>query len=455
MKGCLAAFAILVGFAALAAAGHHLVWQVRLSSAVKALGERGVPLTLAGLETLYPSVPARENAAEVYRQAFEAFRADESRLMMRAWTTYYQPFLMMEKHVCATPLKQEMKDGIAHHETANAAALEFLQAASLLRQCRFPVDLKRGVRLGSPLGEEESLEHLAKLRELSEMLALQVLLHAENQEPELACHRILLITAMSRLLENEPVLHSQRARAAYNERAFRALEQALNRTRFTDGQLQRLSESFASAECPQAMAKALEAEQAFVVLTGDAWLRDTVERNGGTLLTLLLKHQQWVGLMDRDKTLYVQLSSRLVDAARHPSPAALETGLALNKEIWGAFIPNAVFRLFFLGKQIDALETQAADVARMRIARTSLAVERWRAAKGSLPSSLADLVPDYLPSPLEDPFDGKPVRYRQTAKGYVVYSVGEDQQDDGGNVDEHSTGSDIALAVQGVGNEDG
>ncbi len=30
-------------------------------------------------------------------------------------------------------------------------------------------------------------------------------------------------------------------------------------------------------------------------------------------------------------------------------------------------------------------------------------------------------------------FDGQPLRYKKLAKGYVVYSVGEDGKDDGGD----------------------
>ena len=71
-------------------------------------------------------------------------------------------------------------------------------------------------------------------------------------------------------------------------------------------------------------------------------------------------------------------------------------------------------------------------VAQVRTARTALAVERYRLAHGTLPGGLADLVPDYLDGVPEDPFDGRPLRYKKLEKGYVVYSVGEDGKDDGG-----------------------
>jgi len=71
--------------------------------------------------------------------------------------------------------------------------------------------------------------------------------------------------------------------------------------------------------------------------------------------------------------------------------------------------------------------------ATLRCCCASLAVERYRLANGALPDSLGDLVPKFLDAVPIDPFDGQPLRYRKLTKGYVVYSVGEDGKDDGGD----------------------
>jgi hypothetical protein len=69
-----------------------------------------------------------------------------------------------------------------------------------------------------------------------------------------------------------------------------------------------------------------------------------------------------------------------------------------------------------------------------RLAAAALAV-RWYAAEhaGALPARLADLVPDYLPSvPLDPLADAKPLGYVANSERPVVYSVGENGNDDGG-----------------------
>jgi hypothetical protein len=49
-----------------------------------------------------------------------------------------------------------------------------------------------------------------------------------------------------------------------------------------------------------------------------------------------------------------------------------------------------------------------------------------------LPQTLADLTPTFLPAIPADPFDGSPLRFRRLERGFVVYSVAADGQDDEG-----------------------
>ena len=61
-----------------------------------------------------------------------------------------------------------------------------------------------------------------------------------------------------------------------------------------------------------------------------------------------------------------------------------------------------------------------------------MAVERFRLANDRWPERLEDLVPAYLSKIPIDPFDGRPLRFRRLKDGVIIYTVGEDQKDDGG-----------------------
>jgi len=66
---------------------------------------------------------------------------------------------------------------------------------------------------------------------------------------------------------------------------------------------------------------------------------------------------------------------------------------------------------------------------------TKFAVERFRRHHGHLPAALIELVPKFLAGVPTDPNDGLPLRYRVTPSGYVIYSVGLDGVDDGGQAE--------------------
>ncbi|MEO6181502.1 MAG: hypothetical protein ABIP71_00020, partial [Verrucomicrobiota bacterium] len=66
------------------------------------------------------------------------------------------------------------------------------------------------------------------------------------------------------------------------------------------------------------------------------------------------------------------------------------------------------------------------------LAQVALALEQFRGKKGELPENLNSLSPLFLKSTPDYPFDGKPLRYKRLEKGYVIYSIGPDTQDNGG-----------------------
>ncbi len=63
---------------------------------------------------------------------------------------------------------------------------------------------------------------------------------------------------------------------------------------------------------------------------------------------------------------------------------------------------------------------------------TDLALREFHLDRRSYPASLSELVPDYLPSPPLDPFSGQSLHYRQQNETYVLYSIGPNQANDGG-----------------------
>jgi hypothetical protein len=89
---------------------------------------------------------------------------------------------------------------------------------------------------------------------------------------------------------------------------------------------------------------------------------------------------------------------------------------------------NSVSELIVLEEQFCAHQ------ARLRCLIVALAAERYRRAHGRWPEALDRLAPELLPAAPLDPFDGAPLRLARLDDGLVVYSVGFDGKDDGGQL---------------------
>ncbi len=80
--------------------------------------------------------------------------------------------------------------------------------------------------------------------------------------------------------------------------------------------------------------------------------------------------------------------------------------------------------------------------------RFAFALAAYRRDNGRYPAKLADLAPRYLPAVPDDIFSGKPLIYRPSEKGYLLYSVGANGKDDGGRwQDDDPPGDDLRVRM--------
>jgi len=66
------------------------------------------------------------------------------------------------------------------------------------------------------------------------------------------------------------------------------------------------------------------------------------------------------------------------------------------------------------------------------VSRTGLACKLYKNRNGAYPENLEALVPGILSDVPIDPFTGKPLVYRREGEGFIVYSLGSNEKDDGG-----------------------
>lgn len=99
--------------------------------------------------------------------------------------------------------------------------------------------------------------------------------------------------------------------------------------------------------------------------------------------------------------------------------------------------PAAIAHLFssILSPSLEgALKQVYVLITLRRCTATALSIRLYELDHGRRPRTLAELVPDYLPAVPGDPFDPEegPLRYLPDAVVPVLYSVGQNENDDGG-----------------------
>lgn len=82
---------------------------------------------------------------------------------------------------------------------------------------------------------------------------------------------------------------------------------------------------------------------------------------------------------------------------------------------------------------IRSIETEHRSIALVESTVVGLSAIRHHVDKNSVPSSLDTLVPDFLLAVPIDPFTGVPLSFRRIPRGFVVYSIGPDGNDDRGD----------------------
>ena len=382
----------------------------------------GYPATLDELNAWY-AYPEGENAADVYEQAFAALDTN--------YTKWNDLPVLGEGTLpeLGEPLSADMKKGIGEFLAVNAKAIDLLHQAAAIKGCRYNVDFS--------LGMETMLPHLDDLRRCSLMLGLATVLAVEDGRADDVAKAIRSGIAVADSLRNDPVIISQLVRIACLSITTNNLQRAMNRTELTPEQCADLAERLGVAEAPDTLVRAMAAERcmfyACLLPDSEIWKEEWAG-------PIRMRIARAAGASVKARLLWLDVMQRFMDALRVPESELYRKTTAVEAEVIGELQQDVRHVNYVSASMVFALlPTYPGWIAQhlkcnaqLRTARTALAVEQFRQEQGRLPKTLDELVPKYLDVVPPDPIDGKPIRYRLLDKGYVVYSIGRDEIDDGG-----------------------
>ena len=409
---------LLVGAAGFVIFRIHLKSELEVK--LEAIRAAGYPTTGAELNAWYSIPESAENAADMMIEAFDHYYD---------WNSEYLEDLPIlgeaELPGRTEDINQASKTAMAEFLADNSKAMELLHKAARIEHSRYPVDLGSGFSLMPYLC-------LSDIRKGAKRLQLEAVLHAENDEPQLAINSVEAIFGVGHSLANEPLLISQLVRIAIEALSVGTLERVVNRTELTDEQMAGISQMYLGAEDSNGLSRAFAGERCMYTSVFDMPASGMSGFGGGGWgLSPVLSLYKAVGLADTDKLLYLDYMGKNIEAFKLPLNERSKAFKAIEAE-FGKVSKIHVLLHILMPALSRVAELDLRRTAHIRVAVTSLAIERYRLAGGSVVDGLDELVPRYLESVPEDPFDGKSLKYKKLDVGYVVYSVGEDRVDDGG-----------------------
>lgn len=405
--------------------------------------ERGLPTSLQELNTRYAHVPPAENLARLYEGAGRRLEEAEK----ACYKTAYVPIRRE-----AVPKRRErmrpdrLGEARAYWESvgADVAAEAHAAARSGLSRSRYAIDLTFGFATPLP--------NVRPLRGLSEVLSLEALLAALDDRPREAADAVADIFPVAASLANEPLLISQLVRMSIVSNAVSAVETVLNRTVLPEPELARLQQelgsAFPAAEGSALFHRALEGESLSTLYSwvGEMYTDELAPRSfmryhkvdplrrafyNGQLFELSLAGPS----CGNNLLAFWRFDKLFALAALEQGGSFPETAI---QEIPEDISPVTEMRLAPASVETSPHRRMLSTVyfyrTRANVARTALAVERFRGTQGRLPERLEELVPEWLDGVPADPWnDGKPLSYRVREDGeYVVYSYSQDREDDDG-----------------------
>ena len=132
----------------------------------------------------------------------------------------------------------------------------------------------------------------------------------------------------------------------------------------------------------------------------------------------------------------VSLRADEVDTRWHAKPfhVAWKESAEFEREYCEVVLAAPSLAFFGCGKlNSSQFRMLREETAMLRTAVTcAVAIHQYRDKKGRLPKRLEDLVPEFIETAPIDPYSGRPFVYRAKADDFILYSVGSDQDDDGG-----------------------
>ena len=436
----------------------------------KILRGQGEKLEIA--EVAPPRVPPSQNCADAVQMAFSSFGSAGVLLpnVMKMVAPGKAMTAWMQPDVRGFDSRSEITnswDDFAADVAVHRPSVELLKEVFSRPKLDFSPDYKKGAYTLLP--------HLAPFKRSAQALSAAAVLDLHNGDTGAAATNICTLLALVRADHDEPILILHLVRIAMVSIAASPTWELLQATNVTDAQLALLQKNWEQLEFLNSTEKACEMERAmlkhdvektradgaeFDRMMGSwgssgsppsfswSWppdfdaLGDSVKYSAGkTLWRTSWSYTEEVHFLQADQIMLETLRTMETNGQfLKPQYDAMQTNLSsLGLTNAGASFFRALkipdFGDELGGNWMGSVVNKTIKIeAARRVVVAAIALKRFQVKHGKWPQTLGELTPEFFAAVPVDPFDGKPLRYHPNADGtFLLYCVGEDGVDDGGD----------------------
>jgi tetratricopeptide (TPR) repeat protein len=366
---------------------------------------------------------------------------------LAGWQSYYRDLAAHTKEFLVPPQPQSPAADVLLALSKYDSAIEELRQASQLPCSRFPLNYD------TECPAAILLPHLSALKGCSQVLQLCSIAELQNGQPEKALADVKLALQLTDKIHTEPILISHLVRIAMVNIALQPVWEGLAEHKWSDAQLAVIDQELSRLDFLAGYELAMRGECASDVGVIEFLQRhrdrrnfsefsnwgDDIDRSHANLLAVIYYFGP-NGWFEQSKLRicrffvqqYLPLANIDLQTLSPTSVRSAEAAFRAATEHYGQF--NFLERLL-LPSLGNAAKKFAAGQNSVNLARVAIALERYRLTHSEYPESLAVLSPQFIAKLLHDIINGQPLHYRRTSDGqFVLYSVGWNETDDGGEV---------------------
>jgi hypothetical protein len=419
-------------------------------------------------EVLPPPVQSESNSVGAVKDAFQLFSKKSEKIpdAMKMIAPGKALISWRQLNVRGDGFSNSWVD-FTTENSANRPAIELLHQVLDYPKLDFQLDYKKGLSL--------ALTHLSPMKRATQKLSAATICDLHNGNLDAAATNILTMLALVERNEGEGLLISHLVRVAITAMVVVPTWEFLQTTNATEAQLSALQRGWEHLSFFTDAEKTFEMERAWAVeaiqksrvshkefaktlgtgasSSGAAsawtWPPDwkTLTEKPRYAVAEIMWRSSW-SYADELRTLQgEQIILETLRAMQTNQNQCYKTNFDAMKTRFDALgitnVGAAFFRVlnipdmseYFGGGGLIGVprKTIRMEVAR-RVIVVAIALKQFQVRHGHLPETLNELTPGLLATIPIDPYDGKPLRYHPNADGtYLLYCVGEDGVDDGGD----------------------